>query len=124
MRRLVPHGQHGVLAQELDIDHAARVVLEVETTGIGLAAQVFAHPMAHGHDLTAQLVEVAFAAEDSATYLGETLAQGFVARHHACPNQGLVFPGPGFAALVVGEGIELETSNPELPEGRRRMSTS
>ncbi len=102
-RRVVGRvGQHQVLDDELDVDHAAAIVLQVEElAAVGVAV---VHLAAHRDDLLAQLREIAAPGEHVAADGLEALADRAIAGAEAGAGQRLVLPGPGRVALVGLEG--------------------
>ncbi len=94
-----------VLDDELDVDDAAGIVLEVES-GCAFRGVRVIHLLAHGDHFFLQLGQVALLAEYLAADRLEAGADRRVAGAEAGPGQRLVFPDPGLVELVVAEGID------------------
>ena len=97
--------QHQVLHGELDVDHAARVVLQVEqrACGFGMAG---GHLAAHVGDVGRERARVARQAQDRFAFRLERRAERGVAGHEARAGERLVLPRPRVFALVFAEGRE------------------
>ena len=95
--------QHQELHHELDVHHAAGVVLQVEEPRfVGVAV---VHLLAHAADLGRQRAQYAALRQDVAAQLLEHGADARAASRMARPGQRLVLPHPGRFVLVEAEGV-------------------
>ena len=101
---LVGMAEDQVLDDELDVDDAARVMLEGEAGGAVQGVRVV-HFLAHGDDVFLQLRKVARQTQDLDADFLETPANRRITGTETGPGQGLVFPGPGILQLIVAEGV-------------------
>ena len=96
--------QHQELHRELDVDHAAGVVLEVEQARLVRVGGV--HLVAHLDDRGAQRAVVARAAQDALADRVEGRADLPLARAVARARERLVLPDPRVFLLVALEGVD------------------
>ncbi|MDR8957294.1 hypothetical protein FEP76_05822 [Burkholderia multivorans] len=110
--------QHPVLDNELDVDHPAAVVLQIEQ--LGLVRVSGEHLRAHVDDFLREDVRVARRRQHLPADRLERRADLRVARAVARPRQRLVLPDPGgvgriaFAQLIAAERVEVRHEQPGL----------
>ena len=97
-------GEHQELDGELDVDHASRIVLEVEA--VARRRMSVAHPEAHLHHVPRQPGRIARQSQDRLAFGLERLADRRVPGDEAGARQRLVLPGPGLRVLVLPEARE------------------
>src|SRR5207302_2839423 len=96
--------EHETLHHELDVDHAARVVLQVEKPArVGMRGVEL---LAHGADLGGERARLARTREDRFADALEGGAHGGVARAITRARERLVLPYPGALLLVVRKGVD------------------
>ncbi|MNT15031.1 hypothetical protein D3C72_1500630 [compost metagenome] len=101
LRRML---EHQVLHHEFNVDHAARILLQIEAAVAGRMG--IEHLLAHGHHFALErAVFRAFLAQDRVADALEMLADGGVAGAKARARERLVLPHPGRAALVALERL-------------------
>ena len=107
--------EHQELDDELEIDHAAGVVLEVEKAAPVRVRGV--HLFAHREDFAGELAGIARAGEDPDADRFERFADLRVPRAVARAGEGLVLPGPGRFLLIFREGLDRRDEQPRLARG-------
>src|SRR5690606_23077738 len=123
LRMLVRPRQSRVLHHKFDIHDTTGVLLEIELafrlersvghTGLGYAgAEVVAHLRPHVADLAAQALKITLSSQHRSSHTLEILRQQWAANQHPRPHQRLVFPGPGFFALIALKGAERTDQQP------------
>ena len=85
--------KHEILNHEFDVDHAARVMLEVElvrTVGVRIM-----HALSHGQHFLLQRIAIALLPQHRNSQLLEALADLLVTGAEARARQRLMLPDPG-----------------------------
>ena len=96
--------QNQILHNELDIDDAAAVVLDVKQSGrIGVR---FEHFLTHRQDFALEFCRVAPLAEHFLPYSLERISYPRIPRDKTRPGQRLVLPYPCLVTLILIESIE------------------